>query len=426
MRHARFELLVAGSLWMASVGPARADEADDMLRELQASQASQASAPKESPATLRALVDETLPVVAKVMGLPAPRIELKVVTRAEASAKLLAVLGRDYPGDTLKRLGEALAAVGLVRESDNLAQAAHDMYATHVSGFYDPHDHVLYLITGQSMESQALIVAHELAHAVQDAAMPIEAATQRVRGSEDGQLALAAALEGQAQQVASLVMAQQLAASLGESAEGMADMLAEQTAGGASMAAQAPVPWLGMQMSFPYAAGAKLVAQVRRKDDPSARSLLKRLPASTAQVLEPARYTRDERPLSGSIDLQQKLPGSSLVYATTLGRANLDLLGQLHEQGELGAGWRGDRLEVVHVGGKTAAAWAVAFESAAQADALVKGWAAALHGKPAVPAVQADGSVYVAQRFDSVAVLLENVPPEQQAALQAAASKALR
>ena len=129
MRHSRLPLVVAGALSLAALGPARADEADDMLRELQAQQQAPAAAPKESAAALRGLVDETLPVVARVMGLPAPRVELKVVTRAEASSKLLAVLARDYPGDTLKRLGEALAAVGLVRATDDLATTAHDLYS---------------------------------------------------------------------------------------------------------------------------------------------------------------------------------------------------------------------------------------------------------------------------------------------------------
>jgi hypothetical protein len=395
----------------------KADEGDDILKDLQQA-AQKPAAPTE--ANLRALVDQSLPAVARVMGVTSPsKINVKIVNRAEARTRLLAVLARDYPGDSLKRLGEALAAVGLVNAKDDLAKVAQDMYSSSVSGFYDPHDHVLYLLTDQSMESQAVIVPHELAHALQDQALSLQAVMNRLRANEDAELALSATLEGQAQQVASLVMASQLGDALGANPGEVADLLSDGAAGSAGMAAaQAPVPWLGMQMSFPYAAGAKLVAATRSPADPSAARLLKRLPSSTAQVVNPALYLRDERPKEGAFNLARLLAGSEPVAATTLGVANLQLFGQLHEQGtELGVGWRGDRIEVVHLGGRTVAVWAVNFGTSAQADRLCSAWNAVTGGKK-----QPDGSVYAVTRVGNTALLLENVPAADLKNVQAAAA----
>jgi hypothetical protein len=105
-------------------------------------------------------------------------------------------------------------------------------------------------------------------------------------------------------------------------------------------------------MSFPYSAGATLAGAVRTREDPAATSLLRRLPRSTAQVLDPALYRSDEQPREARLDLAGRMPGSTAVYATTLGAANLNLLGELHGGGEPGRGWRGDRLETVRRGGR--------------------------------------------------------------------------
>jgi hypothetical protein len=416
---------VVALLAITGWGPARAGDDEDLLRDAEQLARMQTGS-TASPAELRALVAELLPRVGEVMRLPVPsRVEVKVVSRAEARAALLAVLRRDYPGDTLERLSEALAAVGLVAAGTDLRAEAQSLYGANVSGFYDPHERRLYLLADQPLTAQALVVAHELAHAVQDEAIRLDAASRKVRASEDAQLALSAALEGQAQQAAALV----LAGEAGGADEGLdlGSFLTDAAAAGAGMAAgQASVPWLGMQMAFPYAAGAGLVAAVRTPADPSATSLLRRLPRSTAQVLDPALYQADERPREARLDLAAKLPGAAAVYATTLGAANLNLLGELHGGGELGRGWRGDRLETVRRSGQLCAVWAVAFATPEGAARLLRTWTTALGGGGSGAARQPDGSRYAARQSGTVAVLLENVPDERVAELVSAAAAAFR
>ncbi|HZJ53957.1 MAG TPA: DUF6782 family putative metallopeptidase [Myxococcaceae bacterium] len=410
MRTSRAALVLV-ALLAGRLAPGNDDEA--LLRDLERMAQPQGGG-SASPEQLRALVTEMLPRVGKVMRLPTPaRIDVKVVSRDEARTALLEVLRRDYPGDLLDRLSESLAAVKLVAPGTDLRREAQALYADNVSGFYDPHRRRLYLLSDQPLAAQGLIVAHELAHAVQDEAVRLDAASQKVRASEDAQLALSAAIEGQAQQVAALVLAGDN--SSGEEGLDLGSLLTDSAALGAEMAGgQASVPWLGLQLSFPYASGASLVSALRTPDDPAATSLLRRLPRSTAQVLDPALYRADERPKEARLDLAARLPGSAPVYATTLGAANLNLFGDLHGGGDLGRGWRGDRLETVRLGGQLCAAWAVAFSSPEQAERLVKAWSGA------------GGSRSLVRRSGSVALLVENVPPERAEQLLTTAAAAFR
>jgi len=405
---------------------ALAGDDDELLREAE-QMARMQGAQTATPEELRALVAEMLPRVGKTMRLPVPaRIDVRIVSRAEARAALLEVLRREYPGDVLDRLSEALAAVGLVAAGTDLRAEAQSLYGSNVSGFYDPHQRRLYLLSDQPLAAQALIVAHELAHAVQDEVVRLDVASQKVRASEDAQLALSAAIEGQAQQVASLVLAGEMSGGDDQGLD-IGSFLSEAAAASAAMAgSQSSVPWLGMQLRFPYTAGAALVAAVRTPEDPSAASLLRRLPRSTAQVLDPALYRADPRPREARLDLARRLPGSSAVYATTLGAANLNLFGQIHGGGDLGHGWRGDRLETVRRGGKLSAVWAVGFDAEDRAEALVRAWRGATGATDQSPAAQPDGSVYLVRRSGSVAVLLENLSPAEATEVVAAAVAAFR
>ncbi|MDP3156905.1 MAG: hypothetical protein Q8N23_29815 [Archangium sp.] len=304
------------------------------------------------------LVDEFLPRVVKVMGLPMTRkVTVKRVSRVEAEQ----ILRREVDVKAAARLGEALVAIGLLPAGTRLEDLAPDFNQQNVAGFYDLREHTLFLIADQPDEALRPIIAHELAHAVQDANVDL---LSKMKGSEDATLAFTAVLEGQAQATAALVMAGWLE-DHHVAVEGMAGLLSDTTARSAAEAAdQAPVPWLGLQLRFPYVAGRALIEASATADDPIARGLLQRPPASTAEVMMPSRLAA---PLAGDLQLTRLLPGARASVTTTLGRAQLELLG-----GGLGEGWRGDRLESVHVGRRLVTVWSVAFATEAQAIAFAE------------------------------------------------------
>ncbi len=393
------------------------------LKELQAL-AQPASADE---GTLRALVDQTLPQVAKVMHSRVPRaLSTRVVSRSEVSRKLRGVLEREYPSHRLARLGNALKAIHLIEPGVDLEKEALGLYAANVGGFYDPHDKTLYLLADQPAALQQLVIAHELAHAIQDEQLGLERVTQVAMRSEDAQLALSAAIEGNAQAVASKVFA----AASGDEDGMTGTLLTESAALSASMAAESSgaIPWLGLQLSFPYQAGAELVRSLATKDDPAGCRLLSRLPSSTAQVLDPARYRRNEAPLRGSIGLGSIIHAES-VYDTSLGQANIDLLSKIHGVEALGNGWRGDVLELVRRDGTESAAWAIVFREARQSEAFANFYTKLIGGTRRADSTayeDKNGTVSAVLVRGTVAVILIRVPREQWSPIADAASRAFR
>jgi hypothetical protein len=277
---------------------------------------------------------------------------------------------------------------------------------------------VLYLLKDQPMMAQNMIVPHELAHALQDQKLGLDQASHDRMDSEDAQLAMSAAVEGNAQAVAAEVMALGL---VGDES-GLKELLGEAAASSASiaMAQEGVTPWLSLQVSFPYSGGAKLVKAVATPADPSGLSLLARLPASTAQVLSPELYKKGEKPVAGAIDLGKLLEGSSALYATVVGRANLELLGE-----GLGEGWRGDRLEAVRVGGVSCAAWVLRFGTQAQAERFATAYSGRTGAAANTRGKNADQTVSSVSFRESTAVVLEHIPEARADAVEAVARKAL-
>jgi len=393
---------------------------------LQELQALTRTAPSDER-SLRALVEETLPRVAKVMRSRPPRaVVTKVITRSEASRKLKAVLDREYPNHRLSRLGSALRAIHLLEPEVDLEREAVALYAANVSGFYDPHEKTLYLLADQPGLVQQLVIAHELAHAVQDEQLGLERATRDAMRSEDAQMALSAAVEGNAQAVAAAVVA----ADSGDEDGLTGTLLAESTALSASMAAESSAvnSWLALQLAFPYSAGADLVRAMATKDDPAACHLLRRLPSTTAQVLDPAAYRTNETPLRGSIGLSSLLRAES-VYETSLGVANLNLLSKIHRAEALGNGWRGDVLEVVRRNQTESAAWAVAFREAREAKAFGAFYSKLIEGSrtgDALAFAEKDGNVSAVVVRGKVSAILIQVPRDSWTAVAEVALRALR
>jgi len=379
--------------------------------------------------SLRRMVEQVLPKVSKVMRLPGPRhLTTRIVSREEAGRKLLEVLRREYPGDRLARLGAALELIHLLEPGVDLPKEAVALYSKNVSGFYDPHDRALYLLKDQPPSAQKMVIAHELAHAVQDEKLGLEQAVRASASSEDAQMALSAAFEGNAQAVAAAV----LVSGIDEEAEALSSLLTDGVAEAASLSAQASgaTPWLALQLSFPYAAGAQLIRAISSKDDPVGMKVLWRLPASTAQVVDTRLYQLNEKPLQGSIGLARLIPGAQPFYETTLGRANLDLLGEIHADGKkLGEGWRGDRLEMVQLGKARCAVWAIAFGQPAQADRFATSYAHLIEARTEGSGhrvVEADRTVSAVSRRDATAVVLARVPADRAGAVEEAARRALR
>jgi hypothetical protein len=184
---------------------------------------------------------------------------------------------------------------------------------------------------------------------------------------------------------------------------------------------QGNVPaWLAVQIRFPYVGGAALVKAIATSSDPTGLQMLARLPSSTAQVMTPELYRKNEKPLRGAIGLLALLDGAANVYETVIGRANLDV----YSEG-LGEGWRGDRLEAARVNGVACAAWVLRFTTPLQAERFATSYSGHTGAAANTRAKNSDKTVSGVSFSGTTVVVLEHVPEAKADAVEAAARKAL-
>lgn len=375
--------------------------------------------PVARPANVAALqeaVDELLPRVAKVMGVTPKRVEVRVLTKSAAMRRLRQPMHTIASREAIERFSTAFKLIRLLAPATDLTRTAADGLTRNTVGFYDSVDHVLFLREDQPAVMQKMIIPHELAHALQDQKVGLEDLMRSAK-TEDAQMAVRAAVEGNAEAVAEQVML-----SVAGDAKARRKLMQELIEAAISGVVNEDdvSPYLTLQGHFPYVAGAALVKAVATRADPTGVSLLTRLPTSTAQVLDPALYKKAEQPKTGTFGLVKLHPGSESVLETVVGRANIELLGV-----GVGKGWRGDWLEVAKVGKTACAAWVVAFNTPDQARRFARIYSEWSGVAPNTRESASNGRVVGVSHRGNVAVVLEQVPEGKADAVEEAARQAL-
>lgn len=357
-------LLVAAFLQAASASPSRVTElakAEVAQLEPAATQAGATAkpAPEDEPESgldqFARLCRQTQPEVAEMIGLPAgDTVKIEMMSRADLRDFVLRTVDIEYPEDELARRSRCLWEVGLVPEGYDLEQGFVDLLAEQAGAVYDPHTKSLRGLSDlpsflMNIQTQKLIVSHELCHALQDRVIDIAAQSKTCLADLDREYALRATIEG----MATVVM---LAYSQGLSIDQVPDGAALMRAGFAQnrknpgMKALASSPeYLSESLISPYADGAAF-AQAWLRANPGSRlgAMLERMPLTSEQVLHFESYLAGDSPtpvdLSG---IESVLPeGWSLFHANTLGEFDLRLLLEGFEETKAGAseaaaGWDG-------------------------------------------------------------------------------------
>lgn len=284
-------------------------------------------------------------------------IRWETASRKEVRAYLLDTLARQYREDELANEGAALEALGLIPASLDYRSFILELVTEQIGGYYDPHQDTFYLAAWLDPSMQETVIAHELTHALQDQHFGIEAFVERIRGNSDAQLARAALVEGDA----TLVMLVDAMRQAGREVDlstldpdgPLWRMLMSFSASEMPRFSGAPRALQEMLM-FPYLHGLEFVARGRKlggweRIDRAYRDL----PASTEQILHPARYYMHRDPptplalgfLDGLVP-----PAWEPIHQDVLGellcRMLLVSLGDEDEAVRAAAGWDGDRVRV--------------------------------------------------------------------------------
>lgn len=283
------------------------------------------------------------------------------------------------------RLDTVFSQLGLVEPGTRLEPAMQRLFATQLAAFYDPRRQelaiatrhagsgVLAALTGRDPVGE-LIVAHELTHALQDQHWRLPVETEPITATHtDRALARRALLEGDATWASfATVTGGRLDDPMRARVMRQLDALPRELA---TSVPDVP-PLLRETLAFQYRDGTAFVDQLllrggwRAVDaahtDP---------PASSEQVLHPARYLRAARdePTAVAIAGADVLEGAGfrLVMADTLGELVVRVLLAQHLPAEQAAaaadGWDGDRLAAFARGDELAVVWMTAWDSTGEA-----------------------------------------------------------
>ncbi|HVF53879.1 MAG TPA: hypothetical protein VNC78_09785 [Actinomycetota bacterium] len=203
-------------------------------------------------------------------------------------------VGEGGSEDDFAALQDVFAMLGLLEESRDLKQIVEDDLTGQIIGFYLPAEKELYVKAregGKLSPLEEVTLAHELEHALADQVLglPLEEAAPPMKGDE--QAAMRALIEGDA----SLLTQHYLFRAFD---------IAERSALAGDPAVTAGEPdeiphFLQRSLTFPYEEGVMFVCELYRRGgwravdaaylDP---------PVSTAQIMYPMRYLRNDEPIS--------------------------------------------------------------------------------------------------------------------------------
>lgn len=318
-------------------------------------------------------VAEVIDEVHPIRGLPpAEGVSYRVIDNEAFLAELEELFREEYGDAYIAAEDDALTRLGLIGPDDDLADLILGLYESQVLAYYDPRTKTFSLVgpTRKIGSLEAIVVAHEYGHALQDAAWDLEGGRIKDLDRSDAILAQQALIEGDATAIMYDWAARELK---------LLDLLAVSASALTNQDTRKlrNVPaLLRRQIEFPYIDGYAFVNAIRGRGDwPAVDATWQAQPLSTEQILHPELYP-DEVPVEVALpDVAALLgPGWSTSYQQTLGemqtgvwvadgRKALSLFPVLPAQlprAEAAAGWGGDRL--VSLDGPDGA-WALVWQS---------------------------------------------------------------
>ena len=374
--------------------------------------------------------------VEKLRGLEFKQpVKIGVYDKATLKAFLLKHAEKELSDQRLGPYSRGLKALALIPPDLDFKKVFLDVLNEQIAGFYDPDTKELRLIDRSAadaaetkkasggmedmarevmrtrgIDEDAVIMAHELTHALQDQFTGLKTLPLEVQDDDDLVTASQSLVEGDA----TLAMMAWMIMKMGQPskmvfskmiASGLDQFVDPKSIPGAEAVANAP-EFIKQGLLFPYIGGLKFCIAIGSKDKSFSAidQALKAPPLSTEQILHPEKFAGDatDWPMTVTLpDLSETL-GGPRITSNTLGELYTRIL--FDEKLSTGdaetaaAGWDGDRYALYGKPGMVdAVAWASTWdtaEDADQAEAALKAWVAALN-----PGKESEASDVTSARF---------------------------
>ena len=237
-----------------------------------------------------------------------------------------------------------LKKLGLVPAEFQYAPFIVKLLTEQVAGYYDPRVQRFYLADWIELEGQKPVMAHELAHALQDQHFNLRRFEKWPKGDSDAELAVHSLIEGDATLAMTLYMAKNPMVAL-------AFVRSITTTNTSSEQFKQAPRALRETLLFPYEQGSEWASRVYKRGGWSLVSAsFTKLPLSTEQILHPEKYLSYEAPVKISLPELRSSLGSGWKKLDTDVNGEwsfyliLDqFLNAPAESKRAAAGWAGDR-----------------------------------------------------------------------------------
>ncbi len=348
---------------------------------------------------VEARIREIIEQVPAIRGLePRQEVPFRFITAERFEDELRDLFTADNPAEEVSAEEDLLKRLGLLEPEADLEELVLDLYGSQVAAFYHPRTGSFTVVQHREGvafgSSDAIVVAHEYVHALQDQHFDLEGTQVTDPAEGDQALGALGLIEGDA--VA--VMVDWAVANLTfDETLGLQEAL---TPADQELLESMP-PILRRQLEFPYIDGWAFVMAMRADGGYAAvDAAFGDRPVSTEQIMHPEKYLEREDPVVvGLPDLTGTLgAGWGESYEQTLGEM---LTGVLVADGqsapgpsvpgvlpalpnaEAAAGWGGDRLVSLDgPDGTWVVVWQTAWDSATDADEFSAATQAAMDDLP--------------------------------------------
>ena len=241
---------------------------------------------------------------------------------------------------SMQQDAELLTLLGAISPTLDLEQTWTDLYNEQVAGYYDSEEEAIYLEERDgTTDIDALTLAHEVAHALQDQHFDLDALDE-TEMNDDQRLAVDALIEGDSS-LASVMYLQEHVPLL--------DRLdaATEASGLETEELESAPPFISELTLFPYFSGMEFVSALHERDGwEGVNQAYTELPQSSEQILHPDRYFAGEAPVAVSLPQIDPQTGWQEADRDVLGELGLRLALMQH-LGPVAAeaaaeGWGGD------------------------------------------------------------------------------------
>lgn len=276
--------------------------------------------------SLLAHADQVLEQMSHLTGLPVRGpLKKKIVSRAEVLKLLTDNLHAEYTPKEIHDEEATFRAFGLISANFDFEKFLIAFYTEQAAGFYDPRTKTMYIADWIPLDTQEMVLAHELTHALQDQNFNLQRFMLAEKAHDDAEAARQAVVEG----YATAAMFQHVlgSASLADlpSFDALVGPLISRQMQQFPVFSHAPF-FFRMQALFPYIQGVSFIEKgLEHGGWKSLDALFTNPPSSTKGIFQPGFYF-NRQPLP-QIHLPAHTPLDSVPGLTKLDKNTLGQLG---------------------------------------------------------------------------------------------------